>query len=80
MLLQWGQKKRARVSRSEIRALADESSSSGQAARQPLKVPSSSKLQVPSMPPPPPPPAAPQTAAARGGNLRKESAALLSHR
>ncbi|CAN1809931.1 hypothetical protein LINPERHAP1_LOCUS25749, partial [Linum perenne] len=71
MLLQWGQKKRARVSRSEIRALADESSSSGQAARQPLKVPSSSKLQVPSMPPPPPPPAAPQTAAARGGNLRK---------
>ncbi|CAN1225877.1 hypothetical protein LINGRAPRIM_LOCUS1027, partial [Linum grandiflorum] len=83
MLLQWGQKKRARVSRSEIRALADESSSSGQ-GRQPItgKAPSSSnKLQVPSMPPPPPPAAAaPLTANGRGGSLRKETAALLSHR
>ncbi|CAI0393675.1 unnamed protein product [Linum tenue] len=87
MLLQWGQKKRARVSRSEIRALADESSSSGQARQQTVasKVTrrlDDSKLPAPSMPPPPPAAAQhpQQTTNGRGGNLRKETAALLSHR
>ncbi|CAL1402609.1 unnamed protein product [Linum trigynum] len=88
MLLQWGQKKRARVSRSEIRALTDESSSSSQARQQQAvanKVPrrlDESKLPGPSMPPPPPQAALhpPQTTNGRGGNLRKETAALLTHR
>ncbi|CAL1361455.1 unnamed protein product [Linum trigynum] len=87
MLLQWGQKKRARVSRSEIRALADESSSSGQARQQPVasKDPrrlDGSKLPAPSMQPPPPAAAQhpQQTTNGRGGNLRKETAALLPHR
>ncbi|XP_010538644.1 PREDICTED: protein FAM117B-like isoform X2 [Tarenaya hassleriana] len=57
VLLQWGQRKRSRVSRAEIRSAAadDSSSSSGQG-----RTMSSNKLQRrsanPAMPPPPPPP------------------------
>ncbi|XP_061982315.1 uncharacterized protein LOC133702110 [Populus nigra] len=85
VLLQWGQKKRARVSRSEIRALADESSSSGQ-ARQPInRVPRrvDNKFSPPTMPPPPPPPPPPKqsiSTSIRGGNLKKENSGFLSHR
>ncbi|XP_011022742.1 PREDICTED: uncharacterized protein LOC105124417 [Populus euphratica] len=86
MLLQWGQKKRARVSRSEIRALADESSSSGQ-ARQPInRVPRrvDNKFSPPTMPPPPPPPPPPSqqsiSTSTRGGNLKKENSGFLSQR
>ncbi|KAJ6705244.1 putative (DUF1639)-RELATED [Salix purpurea] len=85
MLLQWGQKKRARVSRSEIRGLADESSSSGQ-ARQPInKVPRrvDNKFSSPTMPPPPPPPPPPQqsiSTSTRGGNIKKENSGFLSRR
>ncbi|CAK7335972.1 unnamed protein product [Dovyalis caffra] len=84
VLLQWGQKKRARVSRSEIRALADESSSSGQ-ARQPInKIPRriDNKSSQSTMPPPPPPPPFQQSLSTntRGGNLKKENSGFLSHR
>ena len=85
VLLQWGQKKRARVSRSEIRAFPDESSSSGQ-ARQPInKIPRrvDNKLSPSSMPPPPPPPSSQQQSTStntRGGNLKKENSGILSHR
>ncbi|EEF29672.1 conserved hypothetical protein [Ricinus communis] len=70
LFLQWGQKKRARVSRSEIRALADESSSSAQ-AKQPInKLPrrADSKFSTPSMPPPPPPPPPSQQHSANNNN------------
>ncbi|KAF9686072.1 hypothetical protein SADUNF_Sadunf03G0120300 [Salix dunnii] len=84
VLLQWGQKKRARVSRSEIRGLADESSSSGQ-ARQPInKVPRrvDNKFSPPTMPPPPPPPPPQQSisTSTRGGNIKKENSGFLSRR
>ncbi|KAJ4828534.1 hypothetical protein Tsubulata_002872 [Turnera subulata] len=81
-LLQWGQKKRARVSRSEIRALVDESSPSVK-ARQPLNKASrrvdGNKISSASMPPPPPPPP-PLLQQSRGGNLiKKEGSALFPH-
>ncbi|KAJ7004463.1 hypothetical protein NC653_009352 [Populus alba x Populus x berolinensis] len=82
VLLQWGQKKRARVSRSEIRALADESSSSGQ-ARQPInRVPRrvDNKFSPPTMPPPPPPSQQSISTSTRSGNLKKENSGFLSHR
>ncbi|XP_050225312.1 uncharacterized protein LOC126674833 isoform X2 [Mercurialis annua] len=82
VFFQWGQKKRARVSRSEIRGLADESSSSAQ-AKQVIKVPrrGESKLSTPPMaPPPPPPPPPPSNGVSRGGNFRKESSSSLPHR
>ncbi|XP_037494075.1 protein ENL isoform X2 [Jatropha curcas] len=83
VLLQWGQKKRSRASRSEIRSLADESSSSIQ-ARQPISKlagRTDSKLSsTPTMPPPPPPPPPQQYNNSRCGNLRKESSAFGSQR
>ncbi|XP_017971433.1 PREDICTED: uncharacterized protein LOC18606974 isoform X1 [Theobroma cacao] len=74
VLLQWGQKKRARVSRSEIRPLADDSSSSTVPGRQPIgnKVPR--RVLHATMPPPPP---APPSNSARCSTLRNS---LLSSR
>ncbi|KAK6240282.1 hypothetical protein SCA6_005671 [Theobroma cacao] len=74
VLLQWGQKKRARVSRSEIRPLADDSSSSTVPGRQPIgnKVPR--RVLHATMPPPPP---APPSNSARCSTLRN---GLLSSR
>lgn len=79
MLLQWGQKKRTRVSRSEIRGLVEESSSSRQPLSKSRRV-DGSKLSPPSMPPPPPPPPPPPTQQPRGANFKKENSTLLSHR
>lgn len=88
VLLQWGHKKRARVSRAEIRALTDESSSSAQ-ARQAVKllrraVHSSSSEKLPTnttMPPPPPPaPSSAATSSSSNGRARKESSGLLPSR
>ncbi|KAB2599579.1 pre-mRNA-splicing factor CWC22 [Pyrus ussuriensis x Pyrus communis] len=56
VLLQWGQRERSRVSRTEIRAVTDESSSSAQ-ARQASKLQRRDK----SMSPPPPPPPLPSS-------------------
>ena len=85
VLLQWGQKKRARVSRSEIRAFPDESSSSGQGRHPISKIPRrvDNKLSPSSMPPPPPPPPSQQQSTStntRGGNLKKGNSGILSHR
>ncbi|KAF3450120.1 hypothetical protein FNV43_RR06200 [Rhamnella rubrinervis] len=87
VLLQWGHKKRARVSRAEIRALTDESSSSAH-ARQAVKLQrrlvhssssSSEKLTTnTTMPPPPPPP--PITSSSSNGRARKETSGLLPSR
>ncbi|OMO68923.1 hypothetical protein CCACVL1_19760 [Corchorus capsularis] len=55
VLLQWGQKKRARVSRSEIRPLADDSSSSSVAGRQNMGNKIQRRVLHATMPPPPPP-------------------------
>ncbi|KAL0799322.1 hypothetical protein Bca101_054497 [Brassica carinata] len=60
VLLQWGQRKRSRISRAEIRSTTtttpdDSSSSSGQGKTQSNKL--SRRSVNPSMPPPPPPPA-----------------------
>lgn len=66
VLLKWGQKKRARLSRTEIRSLTDDSSSSSSAhGRHPInKVQRRGsglmdKLSSIPMPPPPPPPSIP---------------------
>ncbi|KAG5228073.1 myosin [Salix suchowensis] len=85
MLLQWGQKKRARVSRSEIRAFPDESSSSGQGRHPISKIPRrvDNRLSPSSMPPPPPPPSSQQQSTStntRGGTLKKGNSGILSHR
>ncbi|XP_021300149.1 uncharacterized protein LOC110428610 [Herrania umbratica] len=56
VLLQWGQKKRARVSRSEIRPLADDSSSSTVPGRQPSGNKVHRRVLHATMPPPPPAP------------------------
>ncbi|PRQ30214.1 hypothetical protein RchiOBHm_Chr5g0022171 [Rosa chinensis] len=58
VLLQWGHKKRSRVSRTEIRVLADESSSSAQArqAKVQRRAAHAAAVADKSMPPPPPPP------------------------
>lgn len=94
MLLQWGHKKRSRVSRTEIRALTDEplSSSSSAQVRQALKLKrravtcaTPDKLPTTSMPPPPPPLLAlPSTAASSSsssGRSRKvETSGLLPTR
>lgn len=81
VLLQWGHKKRSRVSRTEIRPLTDESSSSAQ-ARQAVKLQrrvvhssSSDKLSANSTMPPPPPPPLPSN-----GRARKETSGLLPTR
>ncbi|OMO77757.1 hypothetical protein COLO4_25013 [Corchorus olitorius] len=55
VLLQWGQKKRARVSRSEIRPLADDSSSSSVVGRQNMGNKIQRRVLHATMPPPPPP-------------------------
>ncbi|KAM1032389.1 hypothetical protein ACFX13_036826 [Malus domestica] len=80
VLLQWGQRKRSRVSRTEIRAVTDESSSSAQ-ARQASKLQRRDK----SMPPPPPPPPLPSSCSAtssfsNGSRLRKEASGSLPSR
>ncbi|BFG28553.1 hypothetical protein CerSpe_148270 [Prunus speciosa] len=79
VLLQWGHKKRSRVSRTEIRAVTDESSSSAQARQAGVKLQRRDK----SMPPPPPPPplsSSSATSSFSNGRLRKEASALLPSR
>lgn len=73
MLLQWGQRKKARVSRAEIRALTDDSSSSSSAA-----IKAQRKSSSTSMPPPPPP--LPSTSASNASRPRREASAFLSNR
>ncbi|XP_022725701.1 uncharacterized protein LOC111282055 isoform X2 [Durio zibethinus] len=75
VLLQWGQKKRARVSRSEIRPLAGDSSSSSVPGKQHIGNKVHRRVLHATMPPPPPPPPAFNTA--RCSNLRN---GLLSSR
>ncbi|KAM1319330.1 hypothetical protein ACFX13_004471 [Malus domestica] len=80
VLLQWGQRKRSRVSRTEIRAVTDESSSSAQ-ARQASKLQRRDK----SMPPPPPPPPLPSSSSttssfSNGSRPRKEASGSLPSR
>ncbi|KAJ0082444.1 hypothetical protein Patl1_11916 [Pistacia atlantica] len=84
VLLQWGQKKRARLSRSEIRSLTDDSSSSSSAhGRHPIN-----KVQrrgsglmdklssVPMPPPPPPPPSIPSN----GSSTSKRNSGFIPSR
>ncbi|XP_062161600.1 uncharacterized protein LOC133868671 isoform X3 [Alnus glutinosa] len=84
MLLQWGQRKRARVSRSEIRALTDDSSSSSSSAAikaQRRLAPATSTMPPP--PPPPPPLPLPCTSNSTSNATtrpRREASAFLSHR
>ncbi|XP_062096442.1 flocculation protein FLO11 isoform X1 [Humulus lupulus] len=87
MLLQWGHKKRSRVSRTEIRNLTTDESSSSAAAAASVQVRqrrllhhsgSADKLSNSSMPPPPPPPPPLPSSSSNGSRARKE--ALLSHR
>ncbi|KAJ4702766.1 DUF1639 domain-containing protein [Melia azedarach] len=92
VLLQWGQKKRARLSRTEIRSLTDDSSSSSsiqgrhQHASKIQRRGSSlmDKLSTPPMPPPPPPPPQPVngcSSSTRPSNLRnKESYGFINIR
>ncbi|GAV71288.1 DUF1639 domain-containing protein [Cephalotus follicularis] len=71
VLLQWGQKKRTRVSRAEIRSLTDESSSTSSANKLHRRMAPASALvsKATSMPPPPPPPP-PPASTCRTANLR----------
>lgn len=85
VLLQWGHKKRSRVSRTEIRVLADESSSSAQArqAKVQRRAAHAAAIADKSMPPPPPPPPIPSsssTSSFSNGRLRKEASGLLPNR
>ncbi|KAM5586975.1 serine/threonine-protein kinase CST20 [Rosa sericea] len=85
VLLQWGHKKRSRVSRTEIRVLADESSSSAQArqAKVQRRAAHAAAVADKSMPPPPPPPPVPSsssTSSFSNGRLRKEASGLLPNR
>ncbi|XP_050369556.1 uncharacterized protein LOC126787699 isoform X2 [Argentina anserina] len=85
VLLQWGHKKRSRVSRTEIRVLADESSSSAQArqAKVQRRAAHAAAMADKSMPPPPPPPPVPSsssTSSFSNGKLRKEASGLLPNR
>ena len=75
MLLQWGQRKRARVSRTEIRALTDDSSSSSSAA-----IKAQRKSSSTTMPPPPPPPLPSTSSASNVSRPRREASAFLSNR
>ncbi|XP_004293834.1 PREDICTED: PHD finger protein rhinoceros isoform X3 [Fragaria vesca subsp. vesca] len=88
VLLQWGQRKRSRVSRTEIRVLADESSSSAQARQAKVQRRAAHAAAVAadkSMPPPPPPPpphpsSTTSTSSFSNGRLRKEASGLLPNR
>ncbi|XP_044508848.1 uncharacterized protein LOC123227785 isoform X2 [Mangifera indica] len=85
MLLQWGQKKRARLSRTEIRSLTDDSSSSSSAARgrHPInKVQRRGsglmdKLSSLPMPPPPPPPS---SIPSNGSSTSKKNSGFIPSR
>ncbi|KAK2635074.1 hypothetical protein Ddye_029866 [Dipteronia dyeriana] len=82
VLLQWGQKKRARLSRTEIRSMADDSSSSSSIQGRPLnKVHrrGSGLLmdKLSSLPPPPPPPL--PSFNGRTSNLRSKETSGFIH-
>ncbi|XP_068325250.1 uncharacterized protein [Pyrus communis] len=81
VLLQWGQRKRSRVSRTEIRAVTDESSSSAQ-ARQASKLQRRDKSMQPPPPPPLPLPSSSSTTSSfsNGGRPRKEASGSLPSR
>ncbi|XP_059435840.1 enhancer of mRNA-decapping protein 1 isoform X2 [Corylus avellana] len=84
MLLQWGQRKRARVSRSEIRALTDDSSSSSSSVAikaQRRLAPAASTMPPPPPPPPPLPNPCTYTSTSNATTRpRREASAFLSHR
>ncbi|KAK0578036.1 hypothetical protein LWI29_004031 [Acer saccharum] len=84
VLLQWGQKKRARLSRTEIRSMADDSSSSSSIQGRPLnKVHrrGSGLLmdKLSSLPPPPPPPLPLPSSNGRPLNLRSKETSGFIH-
>ncbi|KAG2689422.1 hypothetical protein I3760_09G138100 [Carya illinoinensis] len=80
MLLQWGQRKKARVSRTEIRVLTDDSASSSSSS---AAIKAQRRLApVTTMPPPPPPPLPFSSASTPNAPTRprREASAFLSNR
>ncbi|KAG6639551.1 flocculation protein FLO11-like isoform X1 [Carya illinoinensis] len=79
MLLQWGQRKRARVSRTDVRVPTDDSASSSSSS---AAIKSQRRLTpASSMPPPPPPLPLPPASTSNGTTRpRREASSFLSNR
>ncbi|XP_041025113.1 espin-like [Juglans microcarpa x Juglans regia] len=80
MLLQWGQRKKARVSRTEIRVLTDDSASSSSSS---AAIKAQRRLAPATTMPPPPPPPLPLSSASTPNaptRPRREASAFLSNR
>ncbi|GLT67247.1 hypothetical protein SLA2020_395680 [Shorea laevis] len=81
VLLQWGQKKRTRVSRSEIRAVTDDSSSSSILGRQVMGNKVQRRTIHAAMPPPPPAPHNSRSSNLRNGSISsKETSGFIGNR